>query len=239
MTAASRAPGALDRGLLGCRILGAVALALVAVAALTPAVEWLATRYAEPARLAPADAIVVLGGDFRPDGWLDTASLRRLVHGILLYRQGLAPLLVLSGTTPPAGPSEPEVRARLARELGVPSAAILPVIGANTTREEAVRVRAELQAAGHAVHPARERPAPPGPRPRGVRARRGSRSCRAGRGPTPLTPESPGAASSWRGSSPRRSLGWLYYRLAGIRVTGARPGGASGCATWSSSRSWG
>ena len=147
MTAARRALGP-PRGLRACRILGAAALGLLASAAFTPAVEWLARRYAEPARIAPADAIVVLGGDFRPDGWLDTASLRRLVHGIRLYRQGLAPVLVLSGTTPRTGPAEPEVRARRARELGVPPAVILPVLGANTTHEEAVRVGAELRARG-------------------------------------------------------------------------------------------
>ncbi len=144
MTAASRAPGGTHRGLRGCRILGAVTLGLLATAAFTPSVEWLTSRYAEPARVAPADAIVVLGGDFRPDGWLDITSWRRLVHGILLYRQGLAPLLVLSGGTPRIGPSEPEVRARLARELGVPPAVILTVIGANTTHEEAVRGGPEL-----------------------------------------------------------------------------------------------
>ena len=40
------------------------------------------------------------------------------------------------------------MRARRARELGVPPAVILPVIGANTTHEEAVRVGAALRARG-------------------------------------------------------------------------------------------
>ena len=148
MTAASRTPGGPPRGLRGCRILGAVALGLFAVVELTPATEWLATRYAEPPQLEPADTIVVLGSAFRPNGWLDPPSLRRLVHGIVLHRRGLAPFLVLSGVTPRVGPSEPEVRARLARELGVPSAVILLVIGANTTREEALRAGAELRPRG-------------------------------------------------------------------------------------------
>ena len=86
------------------RVLGLATLGLLTVAALTPIVEWLATRYAEPARIAPADAIVVLGGDFRPDGWLDTASCAAWSTGIALYRQGLAPLLVLSGSTPEGRP---------------------------------------------------------------------------------------------------------------------------------------
>jgi uncharacterized SAM-binding protein YcdF (DUF218 family) len=129
--------------LLVCRILGALVLGGLALAALTPAPEWLVARYAERARLEPADAIVVLGGGFRR-GALGDRSLQRLVHGIRLERRGLAPLLVLTGEAPAAGPSEPEVRAELARSFGVPPAAVVALPGANTTREEAVRARAEL-----------------------------------------------------------------------------------------------
>jgi uncharacterized SAM-binding protein YcdF (DUF218 family) len=214
MTAASRAPGGTHRGLRGCRILGAVALALLAAAALTPSVEWLATRYAPPAQLAPADAIVTLGGAFRPDGWLDEMSHRRLVYGILLYRQGLAPLLVLSGTTPPVGPSEPEVRARLARDLGVPSGAILPVIGANTTREEALRVGAELRPRGvrsillvssplHLV------------RARAVFERQGFAVHAAPAEDAPLHAEKPGSRLVLTRYLAQELVGWLYYRLVG------------------------
>jgi uncharacterized SAM-binding protein YcdF (DUF218 family) len=129
--------------LLVCRILGAVVLGVLAVAALTPVSEPLAARYADRARLEPADAIVVLGGGFRP-GSLNDPSLQRLVHGVRLQRQGLAPLLVVSGVAPAVGPSEAEVRAQFARSLGVPATAVLALTGANTTREEAVRARAEL-----------------------------------------------------------------------------------------------
>lgn len=126
-----------------CRILGAVVLGVLALAALTPASERLAARYAQQPHLAPADAVIVLGGGFRL--WsLGDPSLQRLVHGVRLQRRGLAPLLVLSGEAPAVGPSEPEVRAQLARTLGVPPAAIVALPGANTTREEALRARAEL-----------------------------------------------------------------------------------------------
>jgi uncharacterized SAM-binding protein YcdF (DUF218 family) len=149
MTAASRDDHERRRaGLLGCRLLGTVTVVLFAVATLTPAVGWLAIRYAEPARIEPANAIVVLGGAFSSNGWLDSASLHRLVEGMRLHHRGLAPLLVLSGTTPPVGPSEPEIRARLARDLGIPPTAILTVIGANTTREESLQVAAALQPRG-------------------------------------------------------------------------------------------
>ncbi len=195
-------------------MLGLATLGLLTVAALTPFVEWLATRYAEPARIAPADAIVVLGGNFKPDGWLDTPSWRRLIHGIALHRQGLAPLLVLSGSTPRVGPSEPEVRARRARELGVPPAEILPVIGANTTHEEALRVGAALRARGarslllvsDPIHLVRARAA---------FAREGLDIRPAPTDDPRLHGLTPGERLALARTVVREVVGRLYYRLAG------------------------
>lgn len=56
---------------------------------------------------------------------LSTSSLRRALHGITLHRKGLAPLLVFLGPARGAGLVEAEIRAELARELGVSPAAIL------------------------------------------------------------------------------------------------------------------
>lgn len=131
--------------LLACRIIGAVALSSLAAATLTPLPLWLASHYAERPRLEPADAIVVLGGGV-VRGSLGDPSLQRVIHGIRLHRRGLAPLIVFTGETPPARPSEPEIRAQLARDLGVPPAAIVTVGDVNTTREEAI-------AAGDALRP--------------------------------------------------------------------------------------
>src|SRR5262249_59503589 len=118
-------------------------------AELPRAIERLAGRYASAAPVAPAgataEAIVVLGGGLDADGRLNGSSWHRLVRGILLYRQGLAPLLVLAGQTPSVGPSEPEVRARMAEQIGVPPAAILTVTGANTTHQEGLRGGAQLK----------------------------------------------------------------------------------------------
>lgn len=100
---------------------------------------------AVPSRIEPADAIIVLGSGVSEDGVLDSDSLSRVTQGIVLQRKGLAPLLVLSGPAPQRGPAEAEVRAELARELGVPSSAILTEAGARTTREEAVRIGALLR----------------------------------------------------------------------------------------------
>lgn len=215
MTAASRADHERrESGLLGCRILGAVAVVFFVVVALTPAVERLATSYAVPARIEPADAIVVLGGAFGPDGWLDAASLHRLVQGMLLYRQGLAPILVLSGTTPSAGPSEPEVRARLARNLGIPPAAIVTVIGANTTREEGLRVDATLRPRG-----IRSILLVSGPlhlvRARAVFERVGFTVHTAPAVEIPLDAETPAGRIGVARLLAQELLGWLYYRIQG------------------------
>jgi uncharacterized SAM-binding protein YcdF (DUF218 family) len=95
------------------------------------------------ARLEPSDAIVVLGrGGADSDGILTNRSLRRVVRGIDLYRQGLAPLLVFSGSL-----AEIRERANVARALGVPGPAILSA-AARTTREEAEEVRKLLLPVG-------------------------------------------------------------------------------------------
>ena len=208
------ASGRARPSLRGCLILGAITIALLAAATLTPSVEWLAKRYAEPARIAPADAVVVLGGAFGPDGWLDAASLHRLVEGMRLYHQGLAPLLVLSGTSPRVGPSEPEIRAQLARELGIPPAAILTVIGANTTHEEGVKVDAALKPRGM-----RSILLVSGPlhlvRARAVFERQGFVVYPAPAKEISLDARLPGQRIAVARLLAQEALGWLYYRLQG------------------------
>ena len=121
---------------LGLRILGLAALLVFVVAAFTPVSNWLNVWMAGAARIEPADAIVVLGrGGADSDGVLTNRSLRRLMHGIELYRERLAPLLVLSGTGEETG-----ARAVLAEGLGVPATVIMQVSSVHTTREEAERI---------------------------------------------------------------------------------------------------
>jgi uncharacterized SAM-binding protein YcdF (DUF218 family) len=129
----------------GFRVLGLTGLVLTLSVAFTPfndlADHWLAV----PARLEPADGIVVLGSSVMSDGTLSGTSLRRAVHGIRLFRQGLAPLLIFLGDPGrDGGPTESAVRAALARDLGVPDPAIL-IATAQTTREEAEKTRVLLQ----------------------------------------------------------------------------------------------
>jgi uncharacterized SAM-binding protein YcdF (DUF218 family) len=122
------------------RVLGGLGLAAFLASAFTPLPN-LASRWAgaEP-RVRPADAIVVLGGGTWPEGDLSDASLRRAIHGIRLYKKGLAPLILFLGPSR-EGPPEAEVRRALARELGVPEDRILTHAGVWTTREEALRAR--------------------------------------------------------------------------------------------------
>lgn len=78
-----------------------------------------------------------------PDGELTDNSLRRTVHGIRLYRRGLAPRMVLLGSEY-HGVVEAEVRARYAIDLGVPGEALVIEPRASSTGDEARQVSARL-----------------------------------------------------------------------------------------------
>lgn len=72
-----------------------------------------------------ADAIVVLGARANADGTASQALRERVHTACALYHQGLAPLLFMSGGRGPNGVAEVDVMRRLARDDGVPDAAIL------------------------------------------------------------------------------------------------------------------
>jgi len=129
-----------------CRLVGILVLAALVIAALTPLPTRIAMDYAVEPRLGPADAIVVLGGGL-VRGSLGDSSLRRVVEGLRLLHLGLAPLILFTGESSPDGRSEPEVRARLARELGAPPERIMTAT-ANTTHQEAQVAAALLQPRG-------------------------------------------------------------------------------------------
>lgn len=117
------------------RAIGATGLALFAALAFTPLPNLIYGVLVPPAPpLEPAAAIVVLGAGADGDV-LKTASLRRALGGVVLFRHGLAPLLVMLG--PGREPSEAAVRVRLAQDLGVPPAALLADSRGLTTRDEA------------------------------------------------------------------------------------------------------
>jgi uncharacterized SAM-binding protein YcdF (DUF218 family) len=129
------------------RALGMGTLALFLLAAFTPLSTVVYGAISVPAHVERADAIVVLaGGGVLPHGQLSDASLRRAARGIALYRDGLAPLLVLSGAA--GRRSEGAARALLAAKCAVPEAAVLAAATGHTTHEEVAALRPLLQARG-------------------------------------------------------------------------------------------
>jgi uncharacterized SAM-binding protein YcdF (DUF218 family) len=93
--------------------------------------------------LQPADAIVVIGGDHKPE------RLRRAAE---LYRQGYAPLIIISaGTIVLEGDQhipEAHVMVRQARELGLPEDTLILEQASKSTYENAVYSKALCQTKG-------------------------------------------------------------------------------------------
>ena len=108
-----------------------VVLILVALAFAVPmGLNALGAALIENDPLHPADAILVLAGDSREGD--------RVRHAVGLFKRGLAPLLVLSGTPMGFRTHEADVMRRHAEFLGVPSSRILAVRhNTDSTKEEA------------------------------------------------------------------------------------------------------
>jgi uncharacterized SAM-binding protein YcdF (DUF218 family) len=133
-------------GLMGfLRWLGVAVTMATIVSAFTPLWNAAGRRLAVKPVLQPADAIVVLGGGVRR-GELGDESLRRTIHGIELYKRGLAPIIVFSGPQPldDSSLAEAEVRKRLALRMGVPSDRIITITKIRTTHDESRQTALEL-----------------------------------------------------------------------------------------------
>ena len=101
---------------------------LLVIAFLASACAPLGTElFVHGAPLSNADAIVVLGN--RPPrtegGEVAPETARRVRRAVELFGQGLAPILVVTGGPAPGGGTEAEVMGAYARELGVPSHAVI------------------------------------------------------------------------------------------------------------------
>ncbi len=114
---------------------------------LAKSLEW---QHLPPSPMPTADAIVVLGGGTRsahyPRPWVDLSEAGdRVLHGIRLYQQGRAPLLIFSGgrvSWRGGGPSEAQDMTEIATTFGVPRNAILQDDTSLNTYQNAVNVQA-------------------------------------------------------------------------------------------------
>ncbi len=88
------------------------------------------------------DAIVVLGCRVHAGGVASEALRLRTLRAVGLWREGRAPLIVLTGGVGDHGPSEASVAAAIARGMGVPESA-LRVEDRSTSTEENARFTAE------------------------------------------------------------------------------------------------
>lgn len=100
----------------------AVACVMVAFVGAAGAVDqWGA--FAAPA--AHADAVVVMGCPPNQDGSPSDCLIRRVDRGVALWREGRAPVIVLTGGELRGLEAEARVAARLALDQGVPGPAIV------------------------------------------------------------------------------------------------------------------
>lgn len=196
-----------------CRLIGLIGVVAFLVTAFSPVADRLNLWLSVPPDLVRADAIVVLGSSVSRSGVLSLESQRRTNHGIELYQQGLAPLLVFLGGSSEGGPNEADVRAEQARRHGIRGSAILTEIRANTTREEALRVKALLQPRGarsillvtNGGHLARARPL----------FERAGFEVHAAPSDTFGVADAPESRLSLMRGLLKETLGWLYYRIVG------------------------
>lgn len=100
----------------------------------------------EPA--GAADAIVVFGAAVWTGGKASPTLRRRTLHAVDLYKQGLAPLIVLSGGLGKHPPTEAEAMASLCRDAGIADQALLLEDRSTTTFENVAFSAALLQTRG-------------------------------------------------------------------------------------------
>jgi len=135
--------------MIALRGIGIAATLFFVFSAFTPFWNFVGRRLRLEPQLTKSDAIVVLGAGVLMDGTLSHESLRRTVHGLRLYKRGLAPLLVVSGPTPRTdarrgGLPEAEVRKAIALEMGIPAGDVIAISQVHTTRDESEEIAARL-----------------------------------------------------------------------------------------------
>jgi uncharacterized SAM-binding protein YcdF (DUF218 family) len=95
-----------------------------------------------------SDVIVVFGAAVREGGRPSGALQRRLLHGVELLRQDLAPFLLVTGGGGRHGPSEAEVMRDLALGAGVPGERIVMETASTSTFTSALACLDIMRARG-------------------------------------------------------------------------------------------
>jgi uncharacterized SAM-binding protein YcdF (DUF218 family) len=126
------------------------AVSLLPIVLVLPAVSWAAYVALQVVSVGngddphPSDAIVVLG-TWEDEGWPSDLFGARLDHALSLYKEGVAPLVIVAGGDP-EGDSYTEAAAgtRYLEYRGLPDEVVLTV-GGNNTYENLREVRALAQ----------------------------------------------------------------------------------------------
>jgi uncharacterized SAM-binding protein YcdF (DUF218 family) len=122
------------RGALGVT---AAALSIVwLTVAFTPFVGWLAADASRSDPLRPADAAFVFASGIQRSGELSTVATSRIVHGLEIVAQGMAPTLVVSDLAAPF-PSYVGAAKRLRDHLGI-HGDVVAIGGNKNTHDEAL-----------------------------------------------------------------------------------------------------
>ena len=119
-------------------------LAMLWLAGVAAWIVWVGQRD----QAQPADAIIVLGAaayDARPSPVFE----ERIRHGLALYRQGYAPVLLFTGGYGNGAPfAESQVARKYALQQGIPDSAIMIEAVSRNTRENLLQARKLMQERG-------------------------------------------------------------------------------------------
>jgi uncharacterized SAM-binding protein YcdF (DUF218 family) len=133
----------LRRRLIG-GLAGIVALGLLIIVSLYVYIA----VYGYRSSVQHADAIVVLGAAVRPANTPTPALAARALLGVALWKEGQAPLVILTGGVGAFPPAEAEVMHRIARTEGVPEESIIVEDQSHSTIESSKRVGAICRGRG-------------------------------------------------------------------------------------------
>jgi uncharacterized SAM-binding protein YcdF (DUF218 family) len=107
-------------------VMAAAGVALLSFAGSRAVISWVSVPLVTSDRLRPVDAIVVLGAGAHDGTSLTPETASRLLHGLQLFKDGVAPRMILSGGGHRhSRVTDAQAMATVAMTLGVSSAALI------------------------------------------------------------------------------------------------------------------